>query len=330
MDVSYFLVTQFDSERSLNTVTREFEKQTKLVSEGGFDTLFVGEHHATEDVYFLNEAVIAYLANHIDDIRIGTGMCLLPYHNPVRIAEFGATVDQLTDGRFRLGVAQGYRPAEYEAFGIAKDDALARFVESIQVIKRLWTQDTVDYEGKAHTFEDIGISPQPVQQPRPEIIAGASNERSARRAAKLTDGWIGAHVPLDVAKEQAAAFWNADAETDGEGKAGLAREVFVAESTEAAEEIAREPLMRKYSSYSDWGQDDAIDSDDFDSPWEKLKHERFLIGTPAEILEDVDRYREQCDIEELWVRMQFPTISTDDTKESLQLFIDEVMPELSG
>jgi alkanesulfonate monooxygenase SsuD/methylene tetrahydromethanopterin reductase-like flavin-dependent oxidoreductase (luciferase family) len=329
MDVSYFLVTQFDTDYSLESVTEEFEAQTKLVSEGGFDTLFVGEHHATEDAYFLNEAVIAYLANHADDLRVGTGMCLLPYHNPIRIAEFGATVDQLTDGRFRLGVAQGYREKEYDVFGVQKEDALARFVEGVQIIKQLWTQDSVTYDGKVHSFEDVQINPKPVQQPRPEIVAGASNAKSARRAAKLTDGWVGAHVPLDIAKEQATAFREADEESDGTGRTGLSREVFVAETTEAAEEIVREPLMRKYSSYSEWGQDDVIESDDFDSPWEKLKHERFLIGTPAEVLEDIDRYREQCDLDELWVRMQFPTISTEDTKNSLRLFTDEVMPELS-
>lgn len=123
MDVSYFLVTQSASTRPLDGITDEFVRQTEMVRDGGFDSLFVGEHHATDDNYFLNEAVIAYLANHTGDMNIGTGMCLLPYHNPVRIAEFGATVDHLTDGRFRLGVVQGYRPEEYDVFGVNQENA---------------------------------------------------------------------------------------------------------------------------------------------------------------------------------------------------------------
>jgi alkanesulfonate monooxygenase SsuD/methylene tetrahydromethanopterin reductase-like flavin-dependent oxidoreductase (luciferase family) len=329
MDVSYFLVTQFDSDHPLDNVPEDLVDQTKLIDESEFNTLFLGEHHATDDVYFLNEAVIAYLANYINDTRIGTGMCLLPYHNPVRIAEFGATVDHLTDGQFRLGVAQGYREEEYDIFGVPTEEALARFVEGVQVIERLWTEDSVSYDGKVHSFEDVSINPKPVQKPRPEIIAGASNESSVRRAAKLTDGWIGAHVPFDIFVEQAEAYREANAEMTEDGQAGLAREVFVAETTEQAESVVREPLMRKYSSYSDWGQDDVIESDSFDSTWEKLKHERFLIGTPAQVIEDINRYQSEADIDELWVRMQFPSIAVEDTKRSLELFIDEVLPEIN-
>lgn len=329
MDVSYFLVTQFEPSHRLEGIADEFVRQTETVRDGGFDTLFVGEHHATEDNYFLNEAVIAYLADHVGGMNLGTGMCLLPYHNPVRIAEFGATVDHLTGGQFRLGVAQGYRPEEYDLFGVDKADALARFVEGVQVIKRLWTEESVTFEGRAFSFDEVSINPRPLQDPRPEIIAGASNESSVRRAARRTDGWIGAHVPFGVAREQARAFHDEVASLDGDRRAGLAREVFVAETTEAAEDAVRGPLMEKYGSYSEWGQDDAIESDDFDSPWEKLRHERFIVGTPAEVVEEIERYDAALDLDELWVRMQFPTIALEDTHSSLELFVDEVFPEIS-
>ena len=329
MDVSYFLVTQFEPSRSMEGIAEEFVYQTELVRDAGFNSLFVGEHHATEDNYFLNEAVIAYLANHVGDMKLGTGMCLLPYHNPVRMAEYGATLDHLTGGQFRFGVAQGYRPEEFEAFGIDKSEALARFVEGVQVIKRLWTEERVSYEGKVYSFDDVTINPQPVQDPRPEVITGASNESSIRRAAKLTDGWMGAHVPFSVAEEQVAAFRDAAEGVDGDRRVGFGREVFVAETTEAAEAAVKAPLMEKYGSYSDWGQDDAIESDDFDSPWEKLRHERFVVGSPAEVVEEIERYTEALDLDEFKVRMQFPTIDLADTHASLELFVDEVLPEIA-
>ena len=328
MDVSYFLVTQFEPSRSMEGIAEEFVYQTELVRDAGFYSLFVGEHHATDDNYFLNEAVIAYLADHVGDMKLGTGMCLLPYHNPVRMAEYGATLDHLTGGQFRFGVAQGYRPEEFEAFGIDRSEALARFVEGVQVIKRLWTEERVSYEGKVYSFEDVTINPQPVQDPRPEIITGASNESSIRRAAKLTDGWMGAHVPFGVATEQVAAFRDAAEAVDGDRRVGFGREVFVAETTEAAEAAVKAPLMEKYGSYSDWGQDDAIESDDFDSPWDKLRHERFLVGSPAEVVSDIERYTEAMDLDSLFVRTQFPGCDPDDVHRSLELFGDEVVPEL--
>ena len=140
---------------------------------------------------------------------------------------------------------------------------------------------------------------------------------------------MGAHVPFGVAKEQVAAFRDAEREVDGDRRVGFGREVFVAETTEAAEEAVREPLMEKYGSYSDWGQDDAIESDDFDSPWEKLRHERFVVGTPAEVVGEIERYREALDLDEFKVRMQFPTIDLADTHASLELFVDEVLPEIT-
>lgn len=328
MEVSYSLVTQFEPSRSLENVASELVSQTELARDGGFTNLIVPEHHVSEDNYLLNEAVIAHVAEHVGDMRLSTGMCLLPYHNPVRIAEFGATVDTLTGGGFRLGAALGYRDEEYDVFGVDRDEAVARFVEGLEVIERLWTQESVTYRGDVYEFEGIEINPKPVQEPRPPIVAGASNESSIRRAAHVADGWIGAHVPFDLARRQVADYRDEAADAGVDGHAGLAREVFVAETTEAAEEVVREPLMEKYSSYADWGQDDAIEGDDFDSPWEKLRHERFIVGSPAEVVAEIERYEEELGLDELWVRMQFPTIDVEETYASLELFVDEVLPEL--
>lgn len=330
MEFGLFLANQFEIGRPLDGIADELVAQTELAHDTGFSSLYVGEHHATEDrQYLLNEPLIAYLADHIGEMTIEMGMCLLPYHNPVRIAEYGATVDVLTGGQFRLGVAQGYRPKEYEIFGVDKADGLARFVEGVQVIKRLWTEDGVSYEGKVHSFDDVTINPKPIQDPRPEIIAGASNESSVRRAAKLTDGWLGAHVPFGQAAEQAAAFRDERAGTDaGEGFVGIGREVFVADTTEAAEAAVRDHLMEKYESYSQWGQDEVIEGDDFDSPWEKLKHERFVVGTPTEVIAELERYQETMDPDQIMVRTQFPGMDFEEANRSIELLGEEVLPEL--
>ena len=328
MEFGLFLTTQYALDHSLDGVADELIAQTELARDGGFDRVFVGEHHVTEDDhYLLNEVVLAHIAEHIGEMQLGTGMCLLPYHNPVRIAEYGATLDVLTGGGFQFGAALGYRQAEFDAFGITREEAPGRLVEGLEIIKRLWTEDDVTFEGEHFSLDGASIHPKPVQEPRPDIWIGASNESSIRRAARIADGWMGAHVPFDVAVSQAEAFRDERAKHDrGDGVVGLAREVFVAETTAQAEDAVRDHLMEKYASYSDWGQDDVIEGDDFDSPWEKLRHERFIVGDPEEVREAISRYRDATNLDVLTIRTQFPSMDPSVARSSIQLFADEVVP----
>lgn len=330
MEFGLFVVTQYEMDRAMDGIADELITQTELARDLGFSSIQVGEHHATDEhQYLLNEPVIAHVAEHVGEMELATGMCLLPYHNPVRVAEYGATMDVLTGGQFTLGVALGYRQQEFDVFGVERSDALGRLVEGVEIIKRLWTEESVTYDGDHFQLEGVSVNPKPIQQPRPDVVVGASNESSVRRAARIADGWLGAHVPFGQATEQAAAFRD-ERETEGaeEGFVGLAREVFVADTTEKAEAAVKEHLMGKYESYSDWGQDDVIEGDDFDSPWEKLKHERFLVGTPAEVCEELERYEASLDPDMLVVRTQYPGMDFADVHRSIELLGEEVLPEV--
>jgi alkanesulfonate monooxygenase SsuD/methylene tetrahydromethanopterin reductase-like flavin-dependent oxidoreductase (luciferase family) len=327
MDFGLLAVTQFEADRDLRGIGDELVTQTGLARRAGFDLIGVSEHHVTDDQYLLNEASLAHIAEHVGDMRLVSTLVLLPYHNPARIAELGATLDLFTDGQFTMGVGLGYRQEEYDAFGIDRGDAVGRFVEGVEIIKRLWTEDSVTYDGEHFRLKDTSIRPQPVQDPRPPVWAGASNESSVRRAARKTDAFLGAHVPFGLAKRQVEDFRD-ERERQGldGGEVGFLREAYVAETTEKAEEIAREPLLRKYEGYSDWGQDDVIGGDDFGSAWEKLKHERFLVGTPEEVCEDIERYKEAMDLDYVFVRTQYPGLPPEDVHASIELFGDEVIP----
>lgn len=330
MEFGLLAVSQFDVDRELRGIGDELVKQTTLANDAGFDLISIGEHHFTDDhQYLLNESCLSHVAQHVGDMRLVSTLVLLPYHNPARIAELGATLDILSDGQFTLGVGLGYRDTEYEVFGVDHDDAVGRFIEGVEIIKRLWTEDQITYDGKHFSLDEVAIRPQPLQDPRPPIWAGASNESSVRRAARMTDTFLGAHVPFGLAKRQIADFRDERADTNNDdGEVGLIREAFVAKTTEEAKERVRDPLMGKYESYSDWGQDDVIGGDDFDSPWDKLRHERFLVGTPAEILKDIERYKEAMDLNYIFIRTQFPGLAPEDVHSSIELFGDEIIPRV--
>lgn len=327
MDFGLFLVTQYDLDRDLRGVGDELVARTCLADDAGFDLVGIGEHHVMDShQYLLNEPCLAHVAEHVGDMRLVASIVVLPYHNPVRIAEFGATLDVLTEGRFTMGVGLGYRQAEYDAFGIDRSEAVGRFAEGVEVVKRLWTEDSVTYDGDHFRLDDVAIRPRPLQDPRPPLWTGASNESSIRRGARETDAFLGAHVPFDRARRQVDAFRDERRRRGLDGdEVGLLREAFVAETSERAEAVVREPLMEKYGSYSEWGQDDVMD-DDFDSPWEKLAHERFLVGSPGEVRDEIRRYDEAMDLDYLFVRMQFPGLAFEDVRSSVELFGDAVVP----
>lgn len=332
MKFGLFLVTQFEIERGLQDIGTELATQTQLANAAGFDVIGVGEHHFTDSHhYLLNESCLSHIAQHVGDMRLVSTLILLPFHHPARIAELGAVLDILSDGQFTLGVGLGYRQTEYDVFGIDRQNAVGLITEGIEIIKRLWTEEYVTFEGEYFQLEDVPIRPQPIQEPRPPIWMGASNESSVRRAARLTDAFLGAHVPFDLAKQQIEDF-RAERAKHGlpEGEVGLIREAYVAETTELAEQHMKDPILRKYESYTDWGQDEVIQGDDFDSPWEKLKHERFLVGSPEDVREGIERYKNEMELDYVFVRMQFPGADLDNVHSSIELMGEEVIPASRG
>lgn len=152
----------------------------------GFDSAFVVEHHFTgfgQVSAVLN--LLAYLAAQTTTIRLGTAVVVLPWHNPILLAEQASTVDVLSGGRLDLGVGRGYRPNEYHGFGVDPDEADDRYQECLDILQKGWTaNDRFSHEGRFWSYRDIVIEPTPVQRPHPPIWTGAGSERSVRQAAR--------------------------------------------------------------------------------------------------------------------------------------------------
>lgn len=152
----------------------------------GYHSVFVVEHHFTGTGQLsasLN--LLSFLAARTEKIRLGTAVVVLPWHNPVLIAEQAATVDLLSGGRLDLGVGKGYRDYEFKGFCIPKSEATDRFEEGIEVIRKAWTSnDRFSHHGKFWNFDDIVVEPPTVQRPHPPLWLAAVSEQSIRRAAR--------------------------------------------------------------------------------------------------------------------------------------------------
>jgi alkanesulfonate monooxygenase SsuD/methylene tetrahydromethanopterin reductase-like flavin-dependent oxidoreductase (luciferase family) len=152
----------------------------------GFKQLFMVEHHFTgQGQVSASMTVLAYLAARTQHIRLGTAVVVLPWHNPVLIAEQVATLDLLTGGRVDFGVGKGYRQAEFDGFCIPIDEATARFDEAMEIIRKAWTTEgRFSHRSKHWHYENIVVEPEPLQRPHPPLWLAAGSHDSIRRAAR--------------------------------------------------------------------------------------------------------------------------------------------------
>ena len=145
----------------------------------GLDAVWLAEIHqqAARSVLTAPLTVLCAIAARTTRLRLGTGVQVLPLAHPLRLAEETATVDQISRGRLLLGVGRSGNPRAYAAYGVPYAESRERFYETLEVLKRAWTQPVFSYEGKFHRFDEARAVPRPYQQPHPPIrIAGASED----------------------------------------------------------------------------------------------------------------------------------------------------------
>jgi len=133
--------------------------------------------------------LFGYLAGLTKKIELVTGVIILPQRQTVLVAKQAAALDVLSGGRLRLGIGIGWNPVEYESLGENFKNRGRRSEEQVEVMRKLWTQELVTFQGQWHTITDAGLNPLPIQRPIP-IWFGGSDDRALRRLARLGDGWF--------------------------------------------------------------------------------------------------------------------------------------------
>ena len=156
----------------------------------GFSDLWVTENTLDHVFCFDPSVILAYAAAITRRIRLGVAVTVLPVHNPSHVAHRMATLDYVSHGRAILGIGLG-REHHYADFQIPMERRVRRFREGVEIIKALWTQPKVDYQGDIFRLQGAGMMPKPVQKPHPPIWLGGDHPDAIRRAAALADGWIG-------------------------------------------------------------------------------------------------------------------------------------------
>jgi alkanesulfonate monooxygenase SsuD/methylene tetrahydromethanopterin reductase-like flavin-dependent oxidoreductase (luciferase family) len=151
----------------------------------GFKSSFLVEHHFTGwNQVSATLMLLMALAMRTKSLRLGSAVMVLPWHNPVLLAEQAATLDLVSNGRFDFGIGKGYRHSEFKGFQIAPEEADARFEEAVEVMTRAFAmRERFSHRGRFWHFEDIVVEPPPAQRPHPPFWVAAASEHSIRRAA---------------------------------------------------------------------------------------------------------------------------------------------------
>ncbi|MCO6006515.1 LLM class flavin-dependent oxidoreductase [Actinoallomurus purpureus] len=212
----------------------------ELCEELGFDGLWVAEHHFRDYGVIPNIfPLLSHLAARTERLRLGTGIVVLPLHNPVHVAEEAAMVDLLSGGRLEMGIGRGYQSVEFESFGVDLGEARERFNEALDMIIALWTQENVHFQGKFYgTGKEVTLMPRPVQRPHPPLhVAAVSPETVELYAARGLPILADPSAPFKkIAK--AAETWHETARASGVDTEGTelvaSRSVYVAPTVEQA------------------------------------------------------------------------------------------------
>src|SRR4051795_10195470 len=169
---------EFWSTRSVSqpAAFAESFEQIAAAEEWGLDAVWLAEIHMnpTRSLVSAPLTVASAIAARTSRIKIGTAVQILPLGHPLRLAEETATIDQISGGRVIFGVGRSAFPRAYNAYGISYDESQDRFAESLDIIRKAWTEPVASYQGRYHSFENFTLVPRPVQQPHPEIRIAAS------------------------------------------------------------------------------------------------------------------------------------------------------------
>jgi alkanesulfonate monooxygenase SsuD/methylene tetrahydromethanopterin reductase-like flavin-dependent oxidoreductase (luciferase family) len=296
----------------------------------GYHSSFLVEHHFTGwNQVSATLTLLTCLAMRTTTLRLGTAVMVLPWHNPVLLAEQAATLDLISGGRLDFGVGKGYRHSEFKGFGVPPEEAESRFEEAIEVILRSWISRTrFSHQGRYWRFEDIVVEPPPAQRPHPPVWVAAASPPSIRRAAARGFNLILDQYAGPEAIGQRIALYRSEREANGHIfdplQVTVARQLYIAKDAadkEAA--LARQAVYTQRTVAVSRAPDGKVGSHVLAyANATGATEANALYGTPDEICRMLESLNK--------VGAEYVLLTISGGKEQLRRFALEIMPKFSG
>ena len=313
----------------------------------GLDAMWLAELHVAPErsVCAAPLTIASAVAARTRRIKIGTGVQVLPLCHPLRVGEEAATVDQISHGRLIFGVGRSGFPRTYEAYGVPYGESRERFFETLEILKRAWTEPSLSYHGKYYSFDNIKVSPKPYQKPWPEIRIAANSADTFPRIAQLGHGVLVAvrQGTLEELEPNIGAYREAwkEAGHPGEGRVFLRAPVYVAETDKAAREEPEESIMYFYRYLGERLEDSAtragVQQGELRAArgrrlqnitYEEALREKLIVGSPERVADRLMGLQEILGLDGILCEMNCGTkIPHDRVMKSLQLLCEKVKPQ---
>jgi alkanesulfonate monooxygenase SsuD/methylene tetrahydromethanopterin reductase-like flavin-dependent oxidoreductase (luciferase family) len=239
-----------ENTRAPNQFIADIIDEAVFADKIGLHSAWIGEHHfSTLGVLPCPDIALTYIAARTKHIRLAPAVTVLPLHHPIRVAEQWATLDLLSGGRVDFATGRGYDRREYLPLGVSFDDNQSIFEEGMEVVRRLWSADgPISHRGRHYAFDDVAITPQPVQRPIPAYV-GSFSRPSIELAARLGCGLIVAPFAAALSfggLRQVAELYHATCAKHGTTPGRLMCSYFIHFSDTPAEEAAARARQVRY------------------------------------------------------------------------------------
>ncbi len=293
----------------------------------GLDAMWLAEIHVNPErsVCSAPLTLAGAIAARTKRMKIGTGVQVLPLCHPLRLAEEAATVDQISQGRLIFGIGRSGFPRTYEAYGVPYGESRERFAETLEILKRAWTEPSFSYHGKYYSFENVRLAPKPYQKPWPDIRIAANSADTFPNIAKLGHGVLVAvrQGTLEELEPNISAYRNAW-KTD-----------------QAARDEPEESIMYFYRYLGERLEDSAtrqgVQQGELRAArgrrlqtitYEEALREKLIVGSPKRVAERLMGLQETLGLDGILCEMNCGTkIPHQQVMKSLQLLCEKVKPQ---
>jgi natural product biosynthesis luciferase-like monooxygenase protein len=289
--------------------------------------------------------LLSAIAARTRQVRLITGAVIPAFNHPVKLAGELAMLDNLCHGRLDVGVGRAFIPKEFEAFGVGMDESRARFEEGLELMLRLWTEERVTHRGKFHTLRDVRLLPRTVQRPHPPVWVAAIQSRESFV-------WAGTHgyhlmiVPYAGSMARVADLvgayrdaWRAAGHPPGQERIQSGLHCYLADSHREAVEGYRAPMRRYLEVFAEavdsWQGCESAEYAGYDkmvagivstTPESLLDQQAALVGTPAEVVEQIRYHRRLFGEHEPSLQINFGGLAEAEARRTLELLAAQVIP----
>ena len=308
----------------------------------GFDSVWFGEEHFYAfGICPSPQLFLTALARETSRIRLGTSISLLPFDNPLRKAEDFAMLDILSDGRLNFGVGRGIIQKHFEGFGVKMRESRARYEEALEIVRRAWTQDPVEYQGEFWQVPSLSLSPKPVQKPHPPIYRGTISPESYESAAIAGDNafvvpWLtGPHPKVRQRIERYRSLLSEHGH--GQKRMTFIFWLLVDPDHNVAVREGREAVRAYTDLFTSFVPPELMNRMKDDDPFKAFLQfirampdqleERAVVGTPAECRRRLAELNDEFGLDQVAFYFHAGGQDIPRVRRRLELFAKEVMPE---